>query len=36
MALSYDYHNGPLSVLIPFGIWGGIAVPLVFGVRAFG
>ncbi len=26
MALSYDYHNGPLSVLIPFGIWGGIAV----------
>ncbi len=26
MALSYDYHNGPLSVLIPFGIWGGITV----------
>src|SRR5208282_5663998 len=26
MALSYDYHNGPLSVLIPFGLWGGIAV----------
>jgi hypothetical protein len=25
-ALSSDYHNGPLSVLIPFGIWGAIAV----------
>jgi O-antigen ligase len=20
-----DYHNGPLSVIVPFGIWGGIA-----------
>ncbi|MGD0745404.1 MAG: O-antigen ligase family protein [Verrucomicrobiota bacterium] len=26
LALSYDYHNGPLSVIIPFGIWGCIAV----------
>jgi hypothetical protein len=25
LALAYDYHNGPLSVLIPFGIWGAIA-----------
>jgi len=25
LALSYDYHNGPLSVLIPFGIWGAVA-----------
>ena len=25
LALSYDYHNGPLSVIIPFGIWGCIA-----------
>jgi hypothetical protein len=25
LALSYDYHNGPLSVVIPFGIWGVIA-----------
>jgi hypothetical protein len=25
MALSYDYHNGPLSVILPFGIWGVIA-----------
>jgi len=24
-ALSGDYHNGPLSVVIPFGIWGLIA-----------
>ncbi len=24
-ALSGDYHNGPLSVLIPFGIWGAMA-----------
>jgi hypothetical protein len=24
-ALAEDYHNGPLSVLIPFGIWGAIA-----------
>jgi len=26
LALSYDYHNGPLSVIIPFGIWGCITV----------
>jgi hypothetical protein len=25
LAISGDYHNGPLSTLIPFGIWGGIA-----------
>ncbi len=24
LALSYDYHNGTLSVLIPFGLWGAI------------
>ncbi|MGD0252778.1 MAG: O-antigen ligase family protein [Verrucomicrobiota bacterium] len=22
LALSYDYHSGPLSVVLPFGIWG--------------
>ncbi len=22
LALSMDYHNGPLSVILPFGIWG--------------
>jgi hypothetical protein len=26
LALSYDYHNGPLSVVIPFGIWGCLTV----------
>jgi hypothetical protein len=25
LALSSDYHNGPLSVVLPFGIWGLIA-----------
>lgn len=25
LAISGDYHNGPLSTLMPFGIWGGIA-----------
>jgi hypothetical protein len=25
LALSGDYHNGPLSVIIPFGLWGAIA-----------
>ncbi len=25
LALSGDYHNGPLSVILPFGIWGAIA-----------
>lgn len=24
-ALAGDYHSGPLSVIIPFGIWGGLA-----------
>lgn len=23
--LAGDYHNGPLSVLIPFGVWGALA-----------
>ena len=25
LALAGDYHNGPLSVILPFGIWGAIA-----------
>lgn len=25
MTLAGDYHNGPLSIIIPFGIWGSIA-----------
>lgn len=24
-ALAADYHNGPLSILIPFGLWGALA-----------
>jgi hypothetical protein len=26
MALAEDFHNGPISVVIPFGIWGCLAV----------
>ena len=26
LALSGDYHSGPLSTLMPFGIWGGIGM----------
>jgi hypothetical protein len=26
LALSNDYHSGPLSTLIPFGIWGAIGI----------
>jgi hypothetical protein len=26
LALAGDYHSGPLSVILPFGIWGAIAV----------
>jgi len=26
LALSGDYHSGPLSTLMPFGIWGGIGI----------
>ena len=25
LAISGDYHNGPLSVILPFGIWGALA-----------
>jgi hypothetical protein len=35
-AIAGDYHNGPLSVIIPFGIWGVIAFVwfLIAGLRA--
>jgi O-antigen ligase len=33
MILSGDYHNGPLSILIPFGIWGLLAF-LAFAIAA--
>ena len=26
LAISSDFHNGPLSTLIPFGLWGGIGM----------
>ena len=26
LAISGDYHSGPLSTLIPFGLWGGIGI----------
>ncbi|MGA3142916.1 MAG: O-antigen ligase family protein [Verrucomicrobiota bacterium] len=26
LALAHDYHNGPISVVLPFGIWGVIAL----------
>jgi hypothetical protein len=29
LAVAGDYHNGPLSTLIPFGIWGGITILVV-------
>lgn len=31
-ALAGDYHNGPLSVIIPFGVYGVVAVILFWGV----
>jgi hypothetical protein len=31
-ALAEDFHNGPISVLIPFGIWGGLAMLWFFAV----
>jgi len=30
LALAGDYHNGPLSVILPLGIWGCIAVLWIF------
>ena len=32
LALSSDFHNGPLSVIIPFGIWGVFAFTWIMGV----
>ncbi len=32
LALSSDFHNGPLSVIIPFGIWGVFAFTWIIGV----
>jgi cell division protein FtsW (lipid II flippase) len=35
LAISGDYHNGPLSTLMPFGIWGGIGMLWLMGATCF-
>ena len=35
LAISMDYHNGPLSTLMPFGIWGGIAMIWLMGATLY-
>ena len=35
LAISGDYHSGPLSTLIPFGIWGAIGILWLFAVYLF-
>jgi hypothetical protein len=35
LAVSGDYHSGPLSTLIPFGVWGAIGILWVQGVCLF-
>jgi hypothetical protein len=35
LAVAGDYHNGPLSTLIPFGIWGGISIIWLLGASVF-
>jgi hypothetical protein len=35
LVFSGDYHSGPLSVLMPFGLWGGIAVLWLFGASLY-
>ena len=35
LALSGDYHSGPLSTLIPFGIWGVIGILWLMGATYF-
>ena len=35
LAISGDYHNGPLSTLMPFGIWGAVAFIWVAGATLF-
>jgi len=35
LALSGDYHSGPLSTLIPFGIWGAIGILWLFAASLF-
>lgn len=35
LAISGDYHSGPLSTLIPFGLWGGIGIIWLMGATTF-
>jgi hypothetical protein len=35
LAISSDYHSGPLSTLIPFGIWGAIGMVWLMGATLF-
>jgi hypothetical protein len=35
LAISSDFHNGPLSTLIPFGLWGGIGMIWLMGATFF-
>ena len=35
LAISSDYHNGPLSTLMPFGVWGGISFLWISGAVFF-
>lgn len=35
LAISSDFHNGPLSTLIPFGLWGGIGMLWLMGASLF-
>jgi hypothetical protein len=35
LAISSDYHSGPLSTLIPFGLWGAISILWLMAVAVF-
>jgi hypothetical protein len=35
LAISGDYHSGPLSTLLPFGIWGAIGILWLMGAALF-
>ncbi len=35
LAISGDYHSGPLTTLMPFGIWGGIGILWLMAATAF-
>ena len=35
LAIAGDYHSGPLSTLMPFGVWGGIGICWLMGATLF-